>query len=245
MRTNRFFCSPITDDIVTLDPIESRHLVQVLRLQPGAQVELFDAQGAQAQAELTEANPKQARLHILDLQTHQRRSSGRIVLAVSVAKGERFDWLIGKATELGVDALWPVVFERTVKLAKNTKIVARYEKLALAAAKQSGRVFLPEIMPPQPFGPALEQVQAEYTQCRIMLGSLAREASVLTAVPWDGCDIVAFVGPEGGMTEQEEQTLIEHQTLPVRLTPTTLRIETAALAFAAVLAVQRAAESRV
>jgi 16S rRNA (uracil1498-N3)-methyltransferase len=240
----RFFCDSICKGHVELDSQQSHHLAGVLRLKQGDRVELFDGKGILAVAKVAGANPRKATLQVEDLQIYPSRARGRIAIAVSIAKGERFDWLIGRCTELGVDQICPILFERTVKQAANPKIVERWRNLAVAAAKQCRRVFLPRIDAPIPLSGALEMLKKDYPAGRFLLGSVSSQSQPLIAQTFGDMDVAAFIGPEGGTTEKEEMLLSEAGCKFVRLTDTVLRIETAALAFASILAAQRNAEGR-
>jgi 16S rRNA (uracil1498-N3)-methyltransferase len=171
---------------------------------------------------------------------HEAQDKPKIIIASSIAKGERFDWLISKCTELGVDRICPVIFEWTVKQAKGETILKRYENLTIAAAKQSQRIFLPRIDNPCPFTESLSALQKELPGAEILFGSPSSKASPLIGQNFAAQkDTIAFIGPEGGMTEQEEQLLREAGGREVRLTDTILRIETAAVCFASILAAER------
>lgn len=239
MKLNRFYCSPIINGIVTLDPVESRHLASVIRLSKGDRVHLFDGVGTQATATVLQGNPRQSTLEVSEIRPIKARKHGRIVLAVSVAKAQRFDWLIAKCTELGVDEIIPTIYHRTVKYPKGATILDRYRKIAIAAAKQCERVLLPKIGLPKELSDVLDQLQREYQKSAIIVGSLDENAKPLANRPFDNRDTVAFVGPEGGMTEQEEAQLKKADAQQVRLTDTILRVETAGVAISAILAAQR------
>jgi 16S rRNA (uracil1498-N3)-methyltransferase len=191
-------------------------------------------------ARIRETGSRKVRLEVEEISVRQRRTEGRIIIAASIAKGERFDWLISKCTELGVDRICPVVFERTVKQAKGGNIVQRYVNLAIAAAKQSERVFLPRIDEPMGTGQCLAKVKEEYPEGLLLFGGLSGESKPILEEKFDGQrDRIAFIGPEGGLTDAEEEVLREAGGREVRLTDTILRIETAAVSFAAILAAGR------
>ncbi len=241
MERARFYCSPIVQPVAELSGAEAHHLAAVLRLGAGDEVELFDGDGTVASAAIEEANSRKVTLRVMDLKTAARRMRGRIALAVSIAKGERFDWLVGRCTELGVDRITPVLFERTVKQPKKANVVERWKNVAISAAKQCGRAFLTEIDKPMKVVGALDVLNRDYPEGRFLLGSFSADAQPLANQRFDGRDVVAFVGPEGGLTEEEEGLLREGGAEFVRLTDTILRVETAAVAFAAILAAQRTA----
>jgi len=235
----RFYSSSISKSSVQLPAEEIHHLAGVRRLGRGDKVELFDGAGTLAIAEITAVSPRQVTLQVQEIQAIPRPAGPQIIIAVSVAKGSRFDWLIGKCTELGVDRISPLIFERTVKQPRNPKIIERWRNIAIAAAKQCRRIFLPQIDMPMPLQQGLEMLKKDFPQGRFLFGSLAVQALPLISIPFGSADVAAFVGPEGGFTEQEEAFLQNCGCQPVRLTDTILRTETAALAFAVILTAQR------
>jgi len=239
MPLHRFYCNPLTEPTTELTGPEVHHLASVLRLRPGNKVELFDGKGALATAVISAVRKNKVTLNIEHIERIETPKSRRIIIAVSVAKGERLDWLIEKCTELGIDRICPVIFERTVKQAANPKIIKRWINLAVSAAKQSRRLFLPGIDPPAPLADVLEVLRAEYPQCRLLAGVLSSGVSPLVGQPLGQTDVAAFIGPEGGFTENEENLLRNRGVQFVRLTDTILRTETAAMAFAVILAAQR------
>ena len=141
MQIHRFYCESINQPQTVLTGTEAHHIHSVLRLGSGDIVELFDGHGALAKAAVAELSSKQVMLQIKEVITHPASKRPAIIIAASVAKGERFDYLLAKCTELGVDRIIPVIFERTVKQPKNPKIVDRWHNITIAAATlgDSGR----------------------------------------------------------------------------------------------------------
>jgi 16S rRNA (uracil1498-N3)-methyltransferase len=242
LKQARFYCESIREGLVRLTPDQAHHLVNVLRLTAGGHVELFDGNGTLSQAVITDITRKAVTLHVDKIHSEPARTSGRIVIAASIAKGQRFDWLLTKCTELGVDHIAAVIFERTVKLAKGTSTSERYDKLAIAAAKQCGRIFLPKITGPADLQQTLALLKNDYPHARLIFGALNPQAESVVELARDGKDIIAFVGPEGGLTNSEQEQLKATGASEVQLTDTTLRIETAAFAFAAILCANRDAD---
>jgi 16S rRNA (uracil1498-N3)-methyltransferase len=238
MTLHRFFCENITGPTVELADSQPRHLCAVLRLKPDDPAELFDGMGNVAKAVIVSANSKKAVLKIESLRTFGR-GKGEIIIAASIAKGDRFDWLIAKCTELGIDRITPVIFERTVKLPKNPKILDRWKNITIESAKQCKTPFLPTIDKPAKLCEALCKLTTDHPNRTIVFGCPDENCPSVADMTNSGKDIIALVGPEGGMTAEEESFLKENNAKPVKLTKTILRIETAAVAFASALAINR------
>lgn len=241
MNLHRFYCNSITEPAVEVVGTEAHHLCSVLRLGVGDKVELFDGAGSLATATISTIKKSIVIVGIEHIQQTEPPKSRRIIIAASIAKGERFDWLIEKCTELGVDRICPVIFGRTVKQPKNPKLVERWGNLAISAAKQCKRLFLPTIDPPVTLPDILQILKKDYPNARILLGMLSPDALPLATLPFGSTDVIALIGPEGGLTEQEESMLKKAGATGVCLTDTVLRVETAAIVFASILTAQRGA----
>ena len=239
MPLHRFYCNPISEPSVELAGTEAHHLASVLRLKAGDKVELFDGAGMVATAAITKIIKRKVTLQIEQVHRYPPRTTGRIIIAPGIAKGQRFDWLIEKCTELKTDRISPVLFERGVKQAANPKILERWKNLVISAAKQSRRIFLTRIDEPAPLCDVLEMLRREYPQIQLIVGSLTPDAAPLTSQLFGQTDVAAFIGPEGGFTENETALLKDRGAKFVHLTETVLRTETAALAFASVLCALR------
>lgn len=240
----RFYCPDIAADSLQLTGPEAHHAVHVLRLRPGARVELFDGRGLVAMAEISSASRSALAMSVQSRRTVQR--IGPVVqLAFAVPKGKRLDWLLEKATELGAAELRPVVFERSVaggdELSEHKR--DRWLGQCISAAKQSGLDLLPQIANVV----TMEQYLRQRPAGLGLLGDLEADALSLRAAlaksPGGATDTFAgqridiLIGPEGGVTPAERSAALTAGMLPVRIGSTTLRVETAAIALlAAVMA---------
>lgn len=237
MRTARFFCDTINQKTgAILTDAQFHHLTKVLRLKIGDPVELFDGNGTVAQAIIEKIEKFQAVLTVKNIKNHPKPTQQRIIIASSIAKGERFELLVAKCTELGVDRIVPVIFELTVKQALH---LHRLQTIAVESAKQCQRLFLPIIDSPIALPQAIEKLHSDYPNSKIIFGSLTENAESIINFDFGSNDTTVFIGPEGGLTETEENMLKKMDAQPVRLTDTILRIETAAITFAAVLTTKR------
>jgi 16S rRNA (uracil1498-N3)-methyltransferase len=239
MHLNRFYCEFLKGQTAELTGGEAHHLLNVCRLKKGDKVELFDGSGTLAIALVEKATSKSALLKIVDLEKKEKPHKPEVIIAVSLPKGERFDWLLEKCTELGVDRIIPVIFERTIKQPKNPKAAQRWRNIAIAAAKQCRRIFLPQIDIPASLSEVLSALKKQHNKTEILVGSLEPKSPNLITKRFGNKDIIAFVGPEGGITEGEKVLLESCGAKFVRLTHSILRVETAALAFAAILTAWR------
>ncbi|MCX5685501.1 MAG: RsmE family RNA methyltransferase [Planctomycetota bacterium] len=223
---------------VALPPTEAHHAAHVLRLAPGAAVELFDGCGRAADAQIATVRRGDVTARVESVRGPVARAGPAVHLGFAVPKGSRLDWLLEKATELGAASLRPVRFERSVAGAGEFSESKREKWLAhaIAAAKQSGLDYLPTIEEPLP----LEKFAAACGPG--IYGDLASDARPIAEVlrglaAGDEVNLprgmVIVIGPEGGLTDAERAALRAGGFLPVRLGHTTLRIETAAVALVA------------
>lgn len=233
MRLVRFHSESIESRTV-LDPVESSHLSRVLRLSAGDAVELFDGKGTLAQGTVEQVGKNQVTVQVTQRTYTPPRDRGAVILAVSYAKGQRFDWLVEKCTELGADHIAAVQFDRTVKLG-NDKALQRLSKITIAAAKQCGRVWLPKLTGPAKLQPTVDALFCDYPNCTRVYGSPAgKPLSDVIHSPQD-TDTVIFIGPEGGFTDAELDAFEAMNAAPAGINSNILRVETAAVAFCAIL----------
>jgi 16S rRNA (uracil1498-N3)-methyltransferase len=233
MTRRRFFAPPsafnLSKKSVTLTADEARHLREVLRLKPGDEVSVFDGEGKEFRARVVQARRESAELELQkEIEAARPESPLRITLAVALLKGEKFDLVVQKATELGVARFVPLITRYAdIKLrdeADANKRVARWQRIALEAAKQCGRAVVPEVSAPQPFGSVLK------IPCLLFSEKGGRG---LTQIETD--EITAIIGSEGGWSDEELDDAraagVEIVTLGGRI----LRAETAAITAAALL----------
>ena len=226
-----------------LSAAEAHHAMHVLRLAAGAEVELFDGRGRRAAARIASARHGHVSVEPAGAVQSRPRPGPPVHLAFAVPKGKRMDWLLEKATELGAASLRPVVFERSVageelSAAKRQ----RWQTHCIAAAKQCGLDFLPELLEPVELAQLAQAHAGGPAEALALVGDLAESALGLprALASWRADQpVLIVVGPEGGLTGQERQTLAAAAFVPVRLGQTVLRIETAALALLAAVTAMR------
>lgn len=211
------------------------HAVRVLRLQPGDAVTLFNGDGNDYPARLTIATARQVSARIDSRSAANRESPLRITLVQALARGEKMDWIVQKAVELGVAAIVPIVTERSeVKLdgPRAAKRLEHWRAIMAAACEQSGRAVVPLIESPQPLGPWLATLaHDDATRLVVHPGDGARtQALQQSARP-----VMLAIGPEGGFGGRDLTALRAAGFRALSLGPRILRTETAGLAAIAAL----------
>ena len=243
MTRRRFFAPPgafnADAKTVILAGDESRHLRDVLRLAHGDEVFVFDGQGHEYQCVVDESGRNTSTLTLVDeVESAAPESPLKLTLAVALLKGEKFDLVVQKATELGVSRVVPVKTTRADIRLRDTadaqKRVARWQRIALEAAKQSGRAFVPEVSSPIDFALLVVNEEVAGTQ-RIMFsekGGAPLQEMPFTAQP---AGVTALVGSEGGWADEELDQAGKAGWRIVTLGGRTMRAETAAIAVTALL----------
>lgn len=228
---------------LSLPPAAARH-VQVLRLQPGSAITLFDGQGGEWQAEVLAMGRSEVRVQLQKQQPVQRELSQAVTLALAMPANDRMDALVEKATELGVHAIQPLMSERSVlrlNAERAEKKVAHWRGVAIAACEQSGRTQVPEIAPVQTLAAWLAALPAaEAGQRRWLLSPTAAQPLAQLAQAAATRTLV-LSGPEGGLSPAEEQAAVSRGFLAAQLGPRILRADTAPVAVLSWLALQELA----
>lgn len=214
----------------------ARH-VQVLRLQPGARITLFNGEGGEFEAIVERMGRSDVAVKVVFHLDVEREAARELHLAVAMPANERMDWLVEKATELGVSSIQPLVAERSVlRLAgeRARKKQAHWQAIAIAACEQCGRNRVPPVQEISELRAWLAGTAAG-TPKRLLL-SLRPEAVTLRDAATGSDAAVFLTGPEGGWTAGEEDAALAAGFQPVTLGARVLRAETAALAALAALA---------
>jgi 16S rRNA (uracil1498-N3)-methyltransferase len=237
---HRFFVSPqaIRDDRVILRGSLVHQIRDVLRMHPGDQIVLLDNSGWACRAELVTIDRDAVRGRVIEKWKLETEPATRITLYQGLLKGQKFEWVLQKGTEIGIVAFVPVLAARcvigTVNDVSDAR-VERWERIIIEAAEQAGRAALPHLSNVMLFANACEQAGH---------GGLA-------IIPWEGersrglretlqnvpksREIGLFVGPEGGFADEEVTAAQAHGVVPVSLGPRILRAETAGLAAASAI----------
>ena len=235
----RFYCpDPPKDGVYRLDAGEARHLSRVCRLGAGDETELFDGRGFASRARVIALGDDWVELIAVGELIPERLAPFPLVLASAAPKADRLDWLVEKATELGVARLIPLISARSVVEPGSSKI-SRLERTVIEASKQCGRARLMAIDPPTRWSSLVDSFAGSQ---RFLADPQGVWPSEVPEIPIDR-SVVLAVGPEGGFAPEERDLAVQAGWLLIRLGVNTLRIETAALAGAAGL-FSRAKEPR-
>ena len=235
----RFFVprKSITHHRATVEGPELDHLRKVLRLGPGDPIIVFDDGGWEHEAVIRSLSAQAAEIDVLRSFQVERESPLQLTLAVGLTKGEKMDFVVEKATELGAQAIVPFVSAYTVPKLDQRKIEKRgerWQKIALAAAKQCGRTRIPEIFPLINFENMVQQ-----TAGPLNLLFWEKEAhqtlKQVHATDPDARSIFLVIGPEGGLSDPEADLAQQHGFKAIRLGRRILRAETAAVTAASLV----------
>ena len=225
----------IQQDLLVLEGEQAHHLLHVLRATEGTEVGAFDGAGL---TRLYHVVARSATALTLEAKQPVFSAVGapvETVLFACIPKGDRMEWLLEKATELGVSKIVPVMSARTVVRLDAKQAVAkqaRWQRIVEAASRQCGATFIPEVLVPQAFGATVALMK----QCStLIVAALIPEAQPLKPVldalnpQTPGQQWGWWCGPEGDFTKDEMQTILDCGAVPVTLGPLILRAETAAI----------------
>ena len=240
MTRRRFYAPPLAfsdnQQLVTLSADETRHLRDVLRLRKGDEAFVFDGEGKEFRAAISEVERQAATLRINEeVSPASPESPLRFTLAVALLKGEKFDVVVQKATELGISTVVPLITLRADVRIHNPEDAqrkqARWQRLALEAAKQCGRARLMKIAEPISFDKFVARDAGD--ELRLMFSE--RGGNSLADRMAERSSVTAIVGAEGGWTDEEIERARAAGWRIVTLGGRTMRAETAAIAVAALI----------
>lgn len=226
MRIPRIFTSQplVCDQTIELDAAASHYLSKVLRMQADREVILFNGEGGEFAARITAVTKKSVTLLTGKFDSENRQSPLKLELAIGISRGERMDWVLQKATELGVTRITPLFTERTeVKLSgeRLQKKMAHWQQILVSACEQCQRNILPELMEPLMLEAWLPEAQADL---KLVLHHRDNQGMPSAA---SAESVALLIGPEGGLSEDEIARAREQDFSPLTLGPRVLRTETA------------------
>ena len=230
----RFFVDEVRSGKAQIEGDEARHLTRVLRVEPGQRYEISDNRNVYL-AEIETAHKENVVFRTLE-KLPTSPASARFELYAALIKFDRFEWIVEKATELGVTEIVPIEATRSERgLEKGAaKRLERWRRIALEASQQSRRSHLPEIYEPL----SLAEAMARPATHRYVLDENPGAALLMKALPAERTvqdTISILTGPEGGWTEEERNSFTRAGWAPVSMGPLILRAETAVIAALAVV----------
>jgi 16S rRNA (uracil1498-N3)-methyltransferase len=207
-----------------------KYIISVLRKTVGERIDLIDGKGYLYRTVINSIKGKELYVQVQDVVHHPEEKKPKVTLLVSPIKGPRMDWLVEKATELGVTRIIPTAFKRTVVKTEDgeKEKCERWRRIIIEASRQSGRFSVPEITAPVPLRGVLSYIEGVTN--RIVLYEKERETTMRAAMPspMNG-QICVAIGPEGGIEEGEIDWLKEQGFVACTLGENILRTETTPL----------------
>jgi 16S rRNA (uracil1498-N3)-methyltransferase len=231
---DRFFVPQLSDGAVTFSldaPDECHHLLHVLRLKPGVRAEFINGKGLLAVGEIVALARDRVDVRIVESRAFPSHPAPGIILACAMPKRVRFEEIIDKCTQLGVDEIIPMMTERTEVVVRDKDIEAkctRFEKVAVAAVKQSKRLWAPVIHRPARFADILGRISSDTLSIIPWLEGDRIPLNKALAAAAGKKEILFLIGPEGDFTSQEVELARAKGAVPVSLGPNVLRVDTAA-----------------
>lgn len=208
-----------------------KYICSVLRKNTGDRIDLMDGKGYLYRCVINGTKGKEIYLQVMDAVHHPEEKRSKVTLLVSPIKGPRMDWLVEKATELGVERILPTIFRRTVVKFQNGEAekCERWQRIMVEASRQSGRFSVPEITQPTPLRGVLSYI--EPFKNRWLLHERERNTTLKDVVSNrdNNEEICVAIGPEGGIEEGEAEWFAEHGFTPCTLGENILRTETTPL----------------
>ncbi|WP_372809778.1 16S rRNA (uracil(1498)-N(3))-methyltransferase [Litorivivens sp.] len=220
------------DTEITLEESSSRHLCAVLRLQAGDALTLFNGDGCSYQASIRQPDKKKASVAIGECSTQDPRSPLSIHLGIALSKGDRFEWVLQKATELGAARITPLYTQRVdVKLnrERTEKKQRHWQQIIASACEQCGRNSLPYLDSPAQLPDWLNNVQADQ---KWVLSPAHHDDFNTASTP---ASAALLIGPEGGLDDSEVELALRSGFKALQLGPRVLRTETAPIAAISIL----------
>lgn len=230
MRTPRVYVAGIltTGETLPLPEAQSHYLNKVLRMDAGRPLLAFNGDGREYSARITQVGKRCVEIQVLDSQETHRESPLQTHLAIGISRGERMDWVLQKATELGVSKITPLFTERTEVRLQGERLEKKMEhwrQIIISACEQCQRNVLPQLAGTQEFG---EFLSTENPGLKLVLHHRSEQSLKQLSAP---SAVTLLIGPEGGLSELEiNMALNNFHYTPLTLGPRVLRTETAPVA---------------
>jgi len=240
---SRFFVpkESVKGNIIHVAADEAHHILDVMRLKVLDEVTVFDGTGKEYTGIVRAADRKTLEVQIKSMRESSVGRDSLLTLIQAITKKDKMDYIAEKATELGVSRIIPVITERTIPEwndEKKTSVVERWRKIAQEAAKQSGRLDIPEILPIRSFLECVKDIDDYDIKLIAALSDRAiKIKDVLTGC--NGVKIAIAIGPEGDFTPHEIEEAVKADFKVVNLGPLTLKSDTAGLAVLSIISYER------
>jgi len=227
----------IENGMIRIDGNEVKHIRKVLRLKKGDGIVVFDGLGKEYEGTILDEGPSSVVIRIQNILPSEKESQLEVTLAQGLLKGEKMDYLIQKATELGVKEIIPFFSSRSVPLLdKSGKLRRhhRWERIAIEASKQCGRGVVPKIEYLQDYPEMLRTASLDSLRIILWEEEGAKLKEVLGKLI-EKKEVFSIIGPEGGFSQEEVEEAIKDGFLPITLGKRILRAETASLCLLSIL----------
>ncbi len=230
---HRFFIPQLYSEEMYIEGVDARHISKVLRMQPREKLQIVSDDGVSAVAEIASIDRERVYVRCLEKLAESHEPQVKLVLAQGLTKGEKMDFIVQKAVEMGAYSVVPVAMEHSVvrlEGAKAAKKVERWQKIAESAAKQSKRDIIPQVQPVQSMAQMLAdnnfQTKIIAYECE---DKISLKAALQAAEAGGIQKLLLIIGPEGGISEHELELAKAAGAVPVSLGRRILRAETAGL----------------
>ena len=235
---HRFHVPPtdISSDTIRIRDPERHHLLNVLRLTSGDDVHIFDGEGSSYIARLRDTESFPAIASIQDRKFHPPIPP-HITLFQAIPKSDKMDLIVQKTTEIGVDAIVPIICQRSIPKRRGDaqqKRQDRWERIGIEASKQCGRPSFPKLLAPRTIGECLEQAKNCELSLLLWENEVEREIKSALRNHRHIKSVGLIIGPEGGFSDAEVREAIDNACIPVTFGGNTLRTETAAIVAVAI-----------
>ena len=222
---------------IYLDDLAAHHALQVMRVQVKDQFIVFNGDGFNYKVEVIGVEKKKLKINIISKDENHSESETKITLIQSLSTNEKMDWIIQKATELGVNKIVPIYSTRSIIKLDSTradKKLIHWQQVLISACEQSGRSRIPQIYKPTNFIKALENPELNEKTLKLILAPNG-QASLENLGPLNNKEIILLIGPEGGFSEEELKLANDYKFTSLKLGPRTLRTETAPLSILSII----------
>jgi len=227
--------------VLKVEGSEVKHIKKVLRLKTGDEIIVFDGLGNEFEGTIVEGASSSVVIRVQNISSSKSESPLEIILAQSLLKGEKMDYLIQKATELGVKEIIPFFSSRSIPLLEKSgkqKRHQRWERIAIEGSKQCGRGMIPKIEPLQDYSEVLQTASSDFLRLILWEKEEVRLKEALEKSK-EKKRIFFIVGPEGGFNEEEIEEAKRAGFITVTLGKRVLRAETASLCLLSILQYDR------